>query len=289
MRTWQRRTIPTVLALIMLGMHFGIPVAAQDVDEAATGLLAQASLDSPLEGEQGIWFGRLTLGADGTIPDLPASGPVLIHVESGLVTVSSETHLQGLIAGERIADVQPQNPYFNCSCQQNAYGWTGSLTLAAGQSTLVPAGSPFGMTNHGQTDARALVLAFLPAGRLAAGIDGSGVTGETLAIAEGFAGSDPLVLGIERVSGTEGHGGGPGSVELGTVETGSPDVALSAGTAVQWGPTTSRDAASATAIEEGVATTLDTGAAYAVIDGGLMWSAGGEGATIIRATVAPGS
>ena len=256
-------------ASLVLVTATGATAQAQGATPAASpasGILAQATVDALPGGDAEVWLGRLEIDPGGIVPDRLQTGPVLLYVESGLVSVTSDVPLEGMVGGERIADMQPD---YTCPCQQlhgESAGWSGSLSVATGQSTLVPANATQGLANNGTVPASVLVLAV----GAALPIDGQeGVSVETLATTGDVAltgGAFTLTIERATIAGGESVEQVRTSVvELGAVESGAVEAEVGAGDVQAY----------------------DAGDSYIFAGGNVTWTAGDDPVTILSAVISP--
>ena len=225
MNAWKERL--SFLFAMLLGLTPAYAVVAQDIvatpvpGDAPVGILAEFRIEELPAPHAEVWWLRLELEPDGSIPAGTNPGPAVFYIETGELLVQSDGTV---IPGESVATPTA----------------AAELTLKPGDSLFVPRDVSIEARNTTSEPVRFLMLLMY------SGLDeGQGNTAEynpvglkTAGVAIGLAEFQPgpATISMERVVvqpresmqnvTLPGEGLGPGwmGFDLGTVETGSADV-----------------------------------------------------------------
>ncbi len=283
----RRMLFSFVLALALLpsiGAAQGMgPMPATPVSgEAPVGVLAQFSVDPLPSPHAEVWFLRMQLDPGGSLPEGEQIGPVVVYVESGQLTLTSDVAPEVAATGGTAAAAMATPD----GMQQ--------VVLAAGGSAMVPAGTMLAASNDGDEPVTFLV-AMAYAAELEGTVDEGGepVGLSQMLLSAGGIEFPPMSgqITIERVEIAPDELSGSmrmGGIELGVVEQGQAAVtfiALDTGTML-WPGILNGDAENSRLAMTGSAT-LTAGDGYASGNAGITWLPMGDPVTVLRVVVGP--
>jgi hypothetical protein len=262
------------------------PVASPVKGDAPTGVLAEFQLRELPAPHAEVWFIRMTLEPDGSLPMGAQGGPMILHVESGELMLALD------------------GPVVTVSGQPASE--PGELVLATGESLFVPTSTGVAMTNPADAPASFLMLLMYAAETEGEGGQGmeepTGLTQRGISVGTAEFMPMPATIAIERVvvepGGTAATGGGmdgqmgPGwmGMDLGAVESGAATLLVErqAMDMLVWPGMLDTDMPQPERIALGGSVDLAAGDAYAMFNSTLTWTAtGDEPLTILRVVITP--
>jgi hypothetical protein len=287
-----------VLTLVILVL-MPLAAASQGVPgspvpgEAPTGVLAEFEIDSLPTPHAEVWFLRMGLAPEGTVPLGRQVGPTVLYVESGQLTLETDGPLT---LGDNAVT----------SAGGTAMPGAASETrLKAGTSVLIADGTSVSATNAAGAPVTFLLLLLFAAEREGEDQDSSvepvGLTQHGISVGTAEFLPVPATLTIERVvvpAGTmtpdteppEGIGSGWRGIELGAVETGSAQVVFESRSFqnLTWPGMTTGGLVEPEAVPLTAMVRLAQGDGYAAFNSTLTWaSMSYEPLTVLRAVVTP--
>lgn len=283
----RRMLFSFVLALALLpsmGAAQGMgPMPATPVPgEAPTGVLAQFTVDPLPTPHAEVWFLRMQLDPGGSLPEGAQIGPVVVYIESGQLTLTSDVAPEVAGASTAVAG-DMATP---AGMQQ--------VVLETGGSAMVPAGTMLAASNEGDQP-----VTFLVAMAYAAELEGTvEEEGEPVGLSQMLLSAGgvefPPMSGqitIERVEIAPDELSGEmrmAGIELGVVEQGQAAVtfmALDTG-AMLWPGILNGDTENSRVSMTGSAT-LTAGDGYSSGNAGITWLPMGDTVTVLRVVVGP--
>ena len=275
-----------LLILMPLGAAAQTPVEPPAGRERPVGVLAEFDIDMLPTPHAEIWFGWMRLEPDGSSPMGPQTGLMILFTGSGTVDLA----LDGPVVLAKGAPAEEP----------------GEVTLATGESILIPPGTGVGLANS--SDQPTTVLFLLMYSAITEG-EGEGPMEEPVGMTQGGLSVGtaefmdvPATIVIERVvvepGGTmesgkrmdEGVGPGWMGMDLGAVENGSGDLLIERQTfdVLYWPQMLGNEMSEPNPVQLAATVSLETGDAYAVFNGHLSWMAtGSDPLTITRAVITP--
>lgn len=289
-----------LLALIALG---AAPASAQNAKPQASGgsvgVLGQvqvAALPSP---SAEVWFIRFFLDPGGSLPLDKQIGPTVIVVESGALTVTTNQPVE--VSGSNIA-----TPVTTAGMHE---------TMAtAGQTVYVHEDTSLALRNNGGqrvaflglltfSGEREVEAAGAEEGAEAAGTPPAqpvGFSQQPLGVTQAQFPQGPGTITIERIAlkaGVNARTDLTNGAMTGGVEHGSATINLDSGTCFIWpsmmsqvfGASGGQSAPENKRIVSGQSADLAGNDAFGCFGGVVTWSAGADGATVLRAVILPAS
>ena len=261
---------------------------------APTGVLAEFAIESLPTPHAEVWFLRMSLDPDGTVPLGPQAGPTVLYAESGQLALATDGPMTlggaAAIAAAGSATLE---------------GATETL-LDAGSSVLVPEGTSVAVKTAVGKPATFLFLLMYPAEREGESEEPSdepvGLTQQGLSVGTAEFPLGPGTLTVERVvvaaAGTmatdiqppEGIWPGWMGIELGAVETGAAEVVFESRTLqnLTWPAMATGGMAEPEQVPLTATVQIGQGGGYAAFNSTLSWTATGDGPlTVLRAVVTP--
>jgi hypothetical protein len=300
--THQRSTL-SLLVVVLLGLMPMLTISAQELPaspvpgSAPTGVLAEFEIDELPTPHAEVWFLRMGLAPGGSLPPDTQIGPVLVYVESGVLTLVSDRPVTGSAAGQvatpGAGDASPVAPGFE-------------TVLPPGASAIVNEGTSLTAMNQGDAPATFLLLLMYAAEREGEVGEGTsepvGLTQQAISVGTAEFMPAPATVTFERIlvepSGTmtgadetpEGMGRGWMGIELGAIETGSAEVIFENRTLQNMTWPGMMTGAMSRPVQVPLTGTvqLETGDGYAAFNSTLSWTAtGDEPLTVLRVVVTP--
>jgi hypothetical protein len=292
-----RRVTLLVVGALLLGLAPLLTARAQGIPatpvpgSAPTGVLAEFEIDELPTPHAEVWFIRMSLEPNGSVPLGELIGPMLLFIESGRLTVTADGPITP--GGAQAADApDPEG--------------TTEQVLQTGDSVLAGEGVSASAGNATGEPVTFLVLLMYPAEREGEGGDSMeepvGLSQQGVSVGAAEFLPVPATLTLERVvvepgetmasdtSTSQGRGPGWMGMELGAIETGSAEVVFE-GRSFQnltWPAMMTSTNPQPTQVPLTATAQLGQGDGYSAFGSTLSWVAtGAEALTVLRIVVTP--